>query len=305
MKKIILLFALTVIYGFVVQATSSTPTVPPPDRIEVQGHRGARGLRPENTLPAFRFALEKGVDVLELDVAVTKDDVAVISHDPHLSPEICVGADGKKPDRDRLAIRDLTWKDLQGFDCGRLKHPRFPDQITVPGAAIPRLKDLFAFVKASKLPAAAKVEFNIETKIFPAHPELTPPPDTFVRLIVDAAREAGMLDRVRLQSFDDRTLLAAYKIAPQLRTVLLLSDNHVDMVAVARAAFATTVSPNEDWVLPEDVKSLHAAKIKVIPWTANSAASWERLVAMGVDGIITDYPDRLIEWLKQRPVPAK
>lgn len=146
-------------------------------RILVHGHRGARARRPENTIPAFKYAIGVGVDVLELDVAVTKDNVAVISHDPHISATICAGP---KPG---VAIHELTHAELQEYDCGAKKNPGFPDQEPVPGTHIPTLDQVFELGKGNS------VQFNVETKIFADHPELTPGPEPFTQMILDLVRK--------------------------------------------------------------------------------------------------------------------
>lgn len=267
-------------------------------KTEVHGHRGARGSRPENTLPAFTFALEKGVDILELDLAVSADDVLVVSHEPHITPEHCLDSEGKKLSAP-LVIRTLKYDEIKKYDCGSLANDRFPKQVAAPKTSMPRLEDVFELVKNSKAPTAKTVRFNIETKIYPYHPEYTPTPQEFAAKIIASARKAGILDRMILQSFDDRTLLAAKKIEPKLVTSLLMSDNHVDYVAAARAARANILSPDHTWLLAEDVQKLHKAGIKVHPWTANETKDWDRLIAFGVDGIITDYPKELIEHLRK------
>ncbi len=262
--------------------------------IEVQGHRGARAVRPENTLAAFEYALGVGVDTLELDLAVTKDDVVVVSHDPHLTPERCLGPKGiilATP----VAIRELSLEQVKAYDCGSLKNPRFPRQVLAP-AKIPTLDEVFALVKASKRP----VHFNLETKIFPAHPELTPEPKEFAELVVASVRRHGMVARTIVQSFDYRTLEAVKEIAPKLRIAMLQPDGLVPLVPVAKALRAEIVSPHHEWILKADVDALHAAGVRVVPWTANDEAAWARLLDLGVDGIITDDPAALITYLQKR-----
>ena len=148
--------------------------------------------------------------------------------------------------------------------------------------------------------AARRVQFNIETKIYPSKPEITPPPKQFAEMIINLIKEYHLVDRAMLQSFDDRTLLASKAIEPKLRTVLLTSDNHFDYVKAVKAAQADILSPDFEWLLPEDVTALHESGIKVIPWTVEDAEHWKKLIVMKVDGIITDYPDSLIDYLKKQ-----
>lgn len=269
-----------------------------PPAIEVQGHRGARASRPENTLPAFEYALSVGADVLELDLVVTADDRLVVFHDPFINPELCLGPKGA-PIKTPPPIRSLSLAEVQAYDCGTLPNPRFPKQERAPGARIPALEQVFELVKNTKHAAGKKVRFNIETKSVPALPDLAPPPEKFASLVVTAVKNAGFLDRTVVQSFDHRTLIAAKKLEPRLEIAALISDNFVDHVAVAKSIGAKIVSPDKLWITKDAVKALHDAGIRVIPWTANSTDEWRALIELGVDGIITDDPAGLIEFLRQ------
>lgn len=264
--------------------------------IEVQGHRGARAVLPENTLPAFTRALEVGAHTLELDVLATKDDVLVVGHDPILSPDLCLGPGGARLSGE-VRVRALTLAELGAYDCGTLKNPRFPRQQPVPEARMPTLDEVFELVKTSKLPAARTVKLNIEAKSVPGQPELAPSPERFAELLVAAFAKSGLLERVTLQSFDHRILRAAKAREKRLVLAALVSDNHVDFVALSKGLGAAIVSPDKLWITKEDVDALHAAGVRVIPWTANTEAEWRRLVELGVDGIITDDPEALIRWL--------
>ncbi|MCB0367440.1 MAG: hypothetical protein KDD68_18715, partial [Bdellovibrionales bacterium] len=252
MGRLIKLLCLTIVIGsFVAEAKDKVRT------IEVQGHRGARAIYPENTLAGFEYALGLGVDTLELDLAVTRGNVLVVSHDPFLNPAICLGPKGKKLDPEKkILIRQLTFDELQKYDCGTLKHPGFAKQKPVPGQRIPRLSQVFEMVKNSKLPQAKSVKFNIETKIVPAYAELTPSPEEFARLVVELVKSYDLISRVTIQSFDDRTLVAAKKLEPKIKTALLIAYNHVDMLALAKSIGAEIISPNHEWILESDVKTL-------------------------------------------------
>jgi glycerophosphoryl diester phosphodiesterase len=254
----------------------------PPPRVEVYGHRGARARRPENTLAAFRYALEQGVDALELDLAVTADDVLVVSHDPIASAERCVGGP--------VVIRATPLAELRKLDCGSRPHPRFPEQIAVPGAPIPTLAEVLELVRSSTLPAARRVQLDVETKLFPAHPELAPSPEAFATLVVRALRGAGLARRSIVQSFDHRSLAAVKRRAPEIRVAMLFAESLPDHVAVARALGAEIVSPHHEWITADSVRACHRAGIRVAPWTVNDAATTRRMVELGVDAIITDDP---------------
>ncbi len=267
--------------------------------IEVHDHRGARALRPENTIAAFDHALALGVDVLELDLGVTVDDQVVVLHDQTVNRERCRDTRGKPPRAD-LAVRSLTLAQLQSFDCGSQRHPRFPRQQPVPGARIPTLEQVLSLVQRSRHPAARRVQLNLETKIVPGLPALAPTPRHFVKLVVKLLTRHKLLRRSMLQSFDHRTLRAAARLAPGLRRVALIGQSRPDLVAVSRAARARTVSPHHRWITAGDVKRAHRAGIRVVPWTANRPADWTRLIKLGVDGIITDDPAALILYLKRQ-----
>jgi glycerophosphoryl diester phosphodiesterase len=258
-------------------------------RVLVHGHRGARAVLPENTMPAFEYAISAGVDVLELDVAVTKDNVLVASHDPTINATLCEGGAAHVP------IRQLSLAELRRYDCGAKKNPAYPKQKAAPGARMPTLDDVFALAKRGTF------DFNIETKIFRDKPELTPSPEEFARLVLDAVRRHKLERRVILQSFDFRTLHAMKKLAPEIRLAALYYEGpRKGFVEIAREAGAQIISPHYTLVTKEQVDSAHKAGLQVVPWTANTEAEWEKLVAAGVDAIISDDPAELIAYLKRR-----
>jgi len=263
----------------------------------VHGHRGSRGTVPENTIPAFEAALMAGADVLEFDLGVTKDGVVIVSHEPNVTPERCLDADGKKLDKP-VAIRELTLAELKKYDCGSLLNPKFPQQIEVPGTPMPTLEEVFELVKKAGYAASPKVEFNIETKIFPYEPELAPAPEEFARLVTDVVKKHGMEARVMVQSFDVRTLRAVKKFAPAIRTSQLTYESLVDIVPALKNSKVDIWSPNYKWITVEAVKEAQAAGIKVAPWTINTKKEWDLAIAAGVDAIITDYPAALVDHLE-------
>lgn len=257
-------------------------------QILVHGHRGARAMRPENTIPAFEYAISVGVDVLELDLAVTKDDVVVVSHDPLINREICTGPGAGRP------IRTLTLAEVRECDCGAKRNPAYPKQTPVPRTPIPTLDEVFA------LASRGSFEFNIETKIFANHPEYTPTPEKFAQLVLDTVRKHRLESRVILQSFDFRTLHAMKALAPQIRLSALYEKGQESFVDIARRAGAQIVSPQFPLVTPAKVKAAHAAGLQVVPWTANTREHWDSLVAAEVDAIISDDPAALIAYLKEK-----
>jgi glycerophosphoryl diester phosphodiesterase len=258
--------------------------------IQVHGHRGARAMLPENTIPAFEYAIDQGVDAIEMDVAVTKDDVLVISHDPVLDPEICrVQGAGSR------VIREMTFAELRRWDCGSLVNPHFPKQTPVPNTHIPALEQVLA------LASRGNFMFNIETKIFKDKPQYTPPPERFADLLLQAIDRHKLRARVIVQSFDFRTLQAMKALAPDIRLAALDEDEKLgDFVTVARSAGTKIISPEKGMVQPSRVVAAHEAGLQVIAWTANTPQEWDSLTAAGVDGIISDDPAELIAYLKQK-----
>lgn len=274
-------------------------TLPMTTPLEVHGHRGARARFPENTLPAFRHAIEAGADVLELDLQVSADDHLVVSHDPLISRELCLDPDGRRISSD-VPIRSKTWAELSRYDCGSLPNPRFPEQRALPKTPMPAFEEVLGLVKEAEKKGRI-VGLNVELKSIPGRPELGVTPERFAALAKAAIASAGLMKRTVVQSFDHRTLKALHAIAPEIRTAVLIEDTLPDLVAVARAASASIVSPNQWWITKEAVAELHAAGLRVVPWTANGKAEWRRLIEMGVDGIITDDPAGLLTEVGRPP----
>jgi len=290
--------------------TARTP-IAQPTEILVHGHRGARTWRPENTIPAFKFAIEQGADVLELDLAVTKDNQLVVSHNPTLAANsypgerTCVGPklEPKTP------IRTMTLAEVRQYDCGSVVLAGFPKQVPVPGTKVA------TFDEVLDLASGTTVQFNVETKSFPNHPEVTPPPAEFVALIVSAIKKHKVdPSRIILQSFDWRTLAEMRKQWPEIRLSALVgrpqydglmghTDPTKDFVAIAKETGAEIISP--DWMLvtPEQVASAHAYGVQVAPWTADTPDEWQKLADAHVDAIISDDPVGLLAWLRAQKPP--
>jgi glycerophosphoryl diester phosphodiesterase len=296
----------------------------PAQAFDLQGHRGARGLAPENTLPAFQKALDLGVDTIECDMGITKDGVVVIHHDLWLNPDTTRGPDGKWLDKPGPAISELTFEELQKYDVGRLKPgtdyaKSLPEQQPVDGTRIPRLSDLFDLVKRS---GNATIGFDCETKISPLDPAATLPPEEFARKAIAEIRKAGMERRLMVQSFDWRTLQVVQREAPEIRTMYLTSPRTLARTAdgkpspwlagfapeqhggsVPRAVHAAggrIWAPNQTFLTPAMLAEARALGIVVIPWTVNDPAMMVKLLEMGVDGIISDRPDLVQIELKKR-----
>jgi glycerophosphoryl diester phosphodiesterase len=271
---------------------------------ELQGHRGARGLFPENTLEGFVATLAMGIRSLELDVAVTADDVAVVIHDPRLNPDIARGPDGAWLNGPGPAIRDLTLAEVRRYDVGRLRpgsriaglHPR---QQPHDGARVPTLAEVFAATAAS----GARVDAEIKT--LPDRPELTVPPAVLADAIVAAAEAAGAISRLVVRSFDWRGLHHLQATRPDVELVWLTNaatsrdaalwwDGAAGELGPARAIAAQggrNWAPEHIDLTREAIAEAHGLGLRVLPWTVNEAADMARLIAWGVDGLCTDRPD--------------
>jgi len=263
-------------------------------KLAIHGHRGSRGTHPENSIPAFEEAARAGADVLEFDMQLTADDVVVISHDSVITGQHCKDARGlvvKKP----IAIRSIPLAKVKTFDCGNIAQERFPEQRRIPKTRIPTLDEVLTW-KAQHAPA---LEMNIETKMEAPEPRWVPDPQHFVTKILEILRKHNAVEKAILQSFDFRTLEVAKKLEPKLRLSCLFEKEKAfcEPTAKVGAAFA---SPFIALVTPEEVAKCHAQGIAVVPWTLNSEAEWQVALAAKVDGIITDYPRKLIHYLGEK-----
>lgn len=293
----------------------------PGQAFDLQAHRGGRGLAPENTLAGFRNALSLGVTTIETDLAITQDDIVVLSHEPRLNPDLVRGPDGRWLGGSGPTIRSLTLQALRAYDIGRLNPAtrygqQFAAQKPVDGERFPTLAELFAL-------GGERVHYNIETKIDPTRPEETVEPVRFTRLVVDAVRTARMERRTSIQSFDWRTLIEARRIAPEIDTVCLtIESSSMNTVAGhpspwlagldsgsvperAKAAGCAAWSPFWRNVTTASIAAIHALGLRVIPWTVNDPSEMARLIDLGVDGLITDYPDRGLAVLAQKGLTTR
>lgn len=265
--------------------------------MDVQGHRGCRGYLPENTLPAFARALEMGVNTLELDVAVTRDGVVVVHHDRGLNPAIARDRHGKWVSRP-TPINHLTWAELQTYDVGRLDPAsaygrKFPLQKPLDGTRVPRLADVFALV------GEVDVRFNIEPKSDADQPGETLPPEPFARALIAEVRKARMEKRTTVQAFDWRLLEVVEREAPGLPTVYCTEGRGSDPARVHEAG-GKIWSPDFEMVTPGKLAAARNWKMWVTVWTVNEPADIRRMIDLGVDGMASDYPDRVIQQLKAR-----
>lgn len=266
-----------------------------------QGHRGARGELPENTVMAMQKALQAGVKTLEMDVVVTADSVVVLSHEPFLNPEICLDSNGTALSGNGKAynIFEMTYRELQKFDCGSKGHASFPAQEKLI-ATKPTLLDVFiAAEEGAMMMNRPEPFYNIEIKSSEEwegrfHPRL----NTYVDLVIAVVQKANLQERVTIQSFDKRALRYLHEKYPQLKLALLVEEGEFSEHINQLGFFPAVYSPHHSLVSKSLVRDLHTQKVKVIPWTVNEISEAEELIKMGVDGIITDYPSRLILALK-------
>lgn len=299
----------------------------------MQGHRGARGLWPENTLAGFARAMELGVSALELDCAVTRDGVVVVTHDPELNPDLTRDAGGHFLTSPGPRIVELSFAELQSYDVGRLNPrrayaTRFPDQQPIDGERIPRLEEVLRLVRAR---GNGAVRVSVEVKTFPEEPGRSAAPETFAVALRALLESTASADLVSIMAFDWQVLSAVQRLMPQLAIVALTEEQRGDdtvrigapqpspwlggldprdfgnsVVKLVKASGAGTWGPDYLDLDQQRIAAAHALGLRVIPWTVNTAADMERLLELGVDGITTDRPDVLRELLAQRglPLPA-
>ena len=260
-----------------------------------QGHRGARGLLPENTIPAFLRALSyPAVTTLEMDVVISADDRVVVSHDPFMEPEICSLPNGGEI-TDTVSLRELTVEQIAAYDCGQRPHPRFPEQQLRP-ASKPTLASVFAAVDRFCLQQERELpHFNIELKYQPDwEPALVPDRRTFARLVLQDLADWGHPDRVNLQCFDPPMLAVLHEMDPSIPLAYLDEAPGGVEAKMTELGFVPEIySPWEQGLTQDIVAEAQSLGMRVIPWTVNEISRMQELMGLGVDGIITDYPDRI------------
>jgi glycerophosphoryl diester phosphodiesterase len=313
--------------GVVMMTVSALGSVTAVHALDAQGHRGARGLVPENTLASFARALSIGVNTLELDVGITRDGIVIVTHNPRLEPETTRDSEGNWLTETGPAIHSLTLDQIKTFDVGGIKpgtrySEHFPHQVGVDGARIPTLEEVMLLVKRS---GNDSVRLNIETKLKPMDANLFPEPKEFVEAVLEVAYKQDFIERITIQSFDWRTLQETQRQAPSVPTSYLTVqqdwfDNlHGDEAGpspwtagydintfdgsiphMIQAAGGRVWSSYYREVSSDQVKQARDLGLEVKVWTVNEVAQMEALIITGVDGIITDYPDRLREVLQQQ-----
>lgn len=272
---------------------------------DTQGHRGCRGLYPENSILGFKHALDLGVKTLEPDVVISKDKKVVVSHEPFLSHEICLDLSGKQihqKDERSYNIYQMTYDEIRQFDCGSTHHNRFPNQKKT-STFKPLLSEVIQLAEQhSQVIKRALPYYNIETKSTSSGDHIFhPTPEEFVNLLIIELNNHEVLDRCIIQSFDIRTLQYLHQKYPKVKTALLIEHPSNAKENIEHLGFTPTIYSCDFTLLTEaEVDFCHQQNVLVIPWTVNEVEDMKRLIDMGVDGIISDYPDRLIELTKNR-----
>jgi glycerophosphoryl diester phosphodiesterase len=272
--------------------------LPPLPTFDTEGHRGARGLMPENTVPAMRKAIDLGMTTIEMDCHITKDKKVVVTHDPHINPAYARTPDGQdilKADARKYVVYQMNYDEVRQFDMGTKPYSLYPQQQKME-AYIPQLEELIDSVQNYlQVKGLPQVFYNIETKSKEGNDNiLHPGPAEFVDLLVGVVEKKGITPWVIIQSFDVRTLQELNKRYPHIRTSLLISNEDSFEQNLEKLGFTPVIySPNAKLVTAELVKKCHDKQVKIIPWTVNTAEEINRLKALGVDGIISDYPNLL------------
>ncbi|HEX7302061.1 glycerophosphodiester phosphodiesterase [Lentzea sp.] len=289
---------------------------------DLQAHRGGIGLTVESTLKAFGKALDLGVTTLELDLQITKDGREVITHDRRTNPAKCLDTlpafegDPEFPYAGKY-VKDLTFAQVRTLDCGSTRWSQYPDQELSPGARMPTLAELFDLARERR---AWGIRFNVETKVEAAAPQETAPREQFVQRAVREIRRSGFLRNVTVQSFDWGTLMRLRQVEPRIPLVALtqpemlvpgspwtggleLADFGGSVAKAVRSFGAEALSPVHTMTTKELVADAHRQGLAVVPWTVDEVPRMHEVIDTGIDGLITDYPDRLREVLKQRGFP--
>lgn len=269
-----------------------------PKNFDVQGHRGCRGLMPENTIAAFIKAIDLGVTTLEMDVVITKDSEVLVSHEPFFNHEITTKPNGEfvtETEEKSLNIYEMNYAQTQQFDVGLKPHPRFKNQQKIK-ATKPSLKQVIdtveSYIKQHNL---KPVYYNIETKTQAVTDNIYhPAPEKFIDILMSVIDDKKINERVIIQSFDVRTIQYLHQKNAAIKTAYLFEGITTETLEerIKKLAFKPTIySPNYETLTQEMVKYCHANNIKVIPWTVNTVEKINKMITISVDGIITDYPN--------------
>lgn len=285
-------------------STCNEPTMSTQHSLDIQGHRGCRGLMPENTIPAFLKAIDIGVNTLEMDVVITKDNQVVVSHDPFLSHEMCLDPEGKEileEEEMNWNIYEMTYEELKACDCGTKTHTRFPDQEKME-VHKPLLSEVIIAAEAyAKEKGHDPLWYNIETKTQPQRDNIYhPEPKPFTDLLLEVIDKNGITQRTTIQSFDVRTLQVIRQSRPEVKLVLLVENEDTPEQNLEKLGFTPEVySPYFELIDDHLISFCKEKNMQLIPWTVNEKEDIRKVLDMGVDGIISDYPDRVVEMVSK------
>ena len=260
---------------------------------DLQGHRGARGILPENTLPAFQKAIDIGVNTLELDVVISRDSMVVVSHEAYMNPKVCLDADGHKIlDKTAFNLFEMNYELIKTFDCGSLLHPDFPQQQQVKSFK-PLLSDVIQLLTNNSKEKDNEVALNIELKSSPETDDIYhPKPKVFIDLVMNIIKEESIpLHNITLQSFDKRIVKQISKDYPDISVAYLVERGNLNDNLKKLGLTPQIYSPYYKNIDSLQIRQAHNEGIKIIPWTVNDMEVMQKLLRMGVDGIITDYPN--------------
>jgi glycerophosphoryl diester phosphodiesterase len=271
--------------------------------VDIQGHRGCRGLMPENTIPAFIKALEIGVNTLELDVVISKDGKVIVSHEPYMSSTICLDPDGNEiANQEKYNIYEMTYEEVATFDCGSKFHSKFPEQakIKVSKPLLSAVIDTVdQYLSDNNLPP---VKYNIELKSTPKGDDIFhPKPDEFSRIVIDLLKEKKVVEQVIIQSFDERILESFHQLAPEFELAFLVTNIASMKKNLSKLSFQPQLySPNFKLVNKNTIKQAKVMNIGLVVWTVNEEKDIQKMIDLGVDAIISDYPDRVVKLVNKR-----
>lgn len=302
---IICLLSISILFQACAPSATTTSASTESMQIDIQGHRGARGHWPENTVLGFLKAIDMGINTLEMDVVISKDGQVLLSHEPFLSHEICKTERGEPITEEterNYNLYQMDYAEIRRCDCGTKVHARFPDQMQVQSYK-PLLSEVIdsaeVYARRKNLPP---LRYNIETKSTPAGDSVFHPgPGEFVDKLMAVLNEKGIKDRVTIQSFDVRTLQEAHSRYPEMELVLLVENKDGVQANVDKLGFVPQVySPDFALLDSSSVAKIHELGMALIPWTVNDPKDIQAMLDLGVDGIISDYPDRVVEAVKEK-----
>lgn len=283
---------ISVLLCFLIMSCENTHT------IDIQGHRGCRGLLPENTIEAFTIAIDLGVHTLEMDLAITKDHEVVVSHEPFMNALICLKPSGKeitKTEAKKFNLYQMSYEEIKTFDCGLKFHPNFPNQKKIV-AHKPLLSEV---IRLSENKNKA-IRYNLELKAKPEYDTIySPEPKEFVSIVIALLKTENVLDKTTLQSFDLRILEEIKKQDSSIQVALLVEeDDSIEAQLSLLSYQPEIISPYFKLLSQEIIQDYQGKGFKIIPWTVNSIDEMQLLIDYKIDGIITDYPDRLVKLLR-------